>query len=696
MLGQLNRCIILLFITTISLAGSAQAVVDSLKNRLAETDNLRDSIIILNNLYDNSPRSLQGEVLEELFELALRHGDYHMVNDVLKRSVTHYSANDPMQQVLLAHAQKLPDTPEKQGTITYMNLANTTKVVRALTKDQRVSRLREYLALQTRSKRFDTYKRIQYLYELCTYLSLSTGGELLTNYLKEQQALIDSLPSSDLDLKYLFYSKAANRYLSNGMIPEAVAANKTLLGIIDELEQHNAEMGRAPGKYDEMAFRCYERLLRCRNVLTQDEIEDYYGKILSLIDRNAGVPFFDGRQKKPTINYLMAKKQYADAIPLIKEQLNDTTNKADERLYIVEALIEASDAVGDKEDLLMALETSNDLIKDRLENKASESYKDLQMIYDVNDLKETNDELAFANQQIIINRHKEQLTYIVVCFFVLVVLLVVVFVLYRRSKLLTTKLTKANAMITEEHDALQLTQKNLLDARERVKVANRMKNDFVNNMGHEIKAPLESVVEYSNLIADCVSPEQHKSFKRFADVITLNADHLLTLVNEVLDLPSLENAKVSVHPKKTSVQDICRAAIENVILYVKPEVDLIFDNEDQEDIIAMTDPHRVEQVLMNLMLNASKYTDEGSVTLSYSVSPRRDKLTFIVEDTGMGIPEGKEEEIFGRPDNVDDSMQENCIGLYISRLIAGMLGGSLTVDKDYHAGARFIFTISIS
>lgn len=696
MLGQLTRYIILSLIVTFSFSGQCQTIADSLKSNLAHAESLSDSIRLLYNIYDSAPYSLQGKALENLYELALHRGDYHTVYDVLKQSSNYYTSNDSMLQVLINRAKELPDSPEKRSTLVYINVRATSNQARSMTAEQREAKLREYLAQHSKSEDFDLYQRIEYLFNLCSYLRLSTEGELLTRYFQELQTLIDSLPAKDLALKSLFYTQAANSYLSNEMIPEAVEANKTLLNIIEELDRQHQANGRVFRNYDRSAFICYRRLLRCHDALTPEEVDDYYKKIIPIINRDPSLQKLSGQRKKPMIYYLMAKKRYADAVPLIKEQLKDTINTNEEQLYLVEALMKAADNIGDKESLLTALDMSNELLKKRIETKAAESYKELQIIYEVNDLKQTNDELVLANQQIVLNRHKAQFTYAIISLIVLILLLVVVYVFYHRSKSLTANLTRSNEMIINERDALKRTQKDLIEARDKAKAANRIKNDFVNNMSHEIRTPLEAIVEYSGLIADCAEDDKREYIKRFADVITLNADLLLTLVNDVLDLPSLENAKVSVHIAQSSIQKICNVALNNVRRHISPDIKLVFVNEGEADANILTDPHRVEQVLLNLLMNAAKFTEKGSIILKYIFSANRDKVTFTVTDTGIGIPLGKEEIIFSRFEKLNSNSQGNGLGLYISRLLAGLLKGSLRLDADYRTGARFIFTIPVN
>ena len=674
----------------------SQAVLDSLRSRLVTAETAGDSVRLLYNIFDCTPYASQGAVLDQLFQAAVSYGDPHTLNDVLKMSSNYNYLNDSIQRVLLRCAENLPDTEEKKGTLLFMKVRSAAKNIRGLSEEKRNEKLREYIAEHSHSESLDTYDRIEYLFNLCAYLKLSTEGELLTKYFSELQTLIDQLPARDISLKSLFYTQAANTYLSNEMFSEAVSANRTLLEIIRELERQYEAKGRLYRNYDRAKYVCYRRLLRCHDALEQPEVDEIYAAMTDLIDRDPSLKKdFDSRQR-PTIYYMMAKKQYADVIPLLRKQLDDKNNTREEQSYLVEALLKAADAVDDRENQLVALQLSNQMLKKRIETKAAESYKELQIVYDVNDLRQANDDLATSNQQMILSRHKEKFIFALIGLGVLVVLLVVVFMFYRRSKRLTANLSDSNAMIIGERDALKRAQKDLMNARDKAKAADRMKTDFVNNMSHEIRTPLEAIVEYSNLIADCADDDKKEYIKRFADVISLNTDLMLTLVGDVLDVPSLENSKTSVNMGRTTVKTICRVALESVAAHKKGNVALLFDGEEREDINIKTDQQRVEQILHNLLMNAIKFTEKGSISLDYSLSPDGKSVTFSVTDTGIGIPRGKEEIIFSRFEKLNSSTQGNGLGLYISRLLAGVLKGELKLDTDYHSGARFVLTIPVS
>lgn len=690
------QCAVLALLISIFGRAAAVNVSDSLSDLLATAKTPADSIPILYNIFDCSTGKSQYETLETLYQVANRVGDEATILDVIRQGANLNATSDSLLDVLVSRAETLGDSDNKRATILFVNARINTRQIRALPEVTRDKRLREYLSRYKEMDQLDDYQRIEYLFNLCAYLRLATDGDLLINYLSELQKLIDRLPTRELFLRSLFYTQAAVSYLDNGMPVQAVAVNKTLLNIIDELEKQYKSSGRIYRNYNRSKYICYRRLLKCHSALTPDEIDIYYDKLLSLIDSSGDVRLDFERRQRPRIYYLMAKKRYADAIPLITQQLDDKNNTREEHRYLIEAMIEAADAVGDKENLLKALKTNNTLLKERIEEKAAESYKELQIVYEVNELKQENDDLTMANRQITYNRHRELMTYSFVALAILLFLLIVVYIYFKRAHNLSRRLSKSNELLTNERDSLKRTQKELIIARDKAKAADRVKTDFVNNMSHEIRTPLAAISEYSNLISDFAEEDKREYIRRFADIVSLNTDLLLTLVNDVLELPAIENAKLSVHPSPTSAKEICTLSIDSMRKRLRPGVDLIFENANDDDVIINTDPHRVEQVLLNMLSNAAKFTEKGHIYLGYKLSDDGKTVSFTVTDTGIGVPRGKEEIIFSRFEKLNSESQGNGLGLYISRLLANLLKGSLKLDAEYRKGARFIFTIPVS
>lgn len=689
------RCAFIALMLSIFGRAAAISVTDSLTSRLASANTSADSISLLYNIFDCSNGDTQQQSLESLYQLASRQGDENTILDVLRLGANLNATNDSVLNLLLERAKALPDSDNKRATILFIKVRSAAKQIRTLPEETRDKRLRQYLSYHKEAGDLDIYQQIEYLFSLCAYLRLATDGDLLIKYFTELQGLIDRLPSREIYLRSLFYTQAAVSYLDNGLYDKAVEANKTLLDIIAELEKQYRSTNRQFRNYNRSKYVCYRRLLRCHAALSKEETDFYFNGMKSLIDEIPDARYDFEKRQRPTIYYLMAQKKYQEVIPIIIKQLNDKDNTREEYRYLVESLIEASDATDDKHNLLMALQLNNDLLKKRIEEKAAESYKELQIVYEVNDLKQVNDDLAMANQQIILDRHNEQLTFAAVGLIMLLLLLIVVTIFYRRAKRLSKNLIESNVVIAGERDALQRAQKELIEARDKAKLADRIKTDFVNNMSHEIRTPLAAIVEYSNLISDCADDDKRSYIKRFADIISLNTDLLLTLVNDVLDLPSIENAKISVRTAPASAREICNMAIDSIRKHVSDNVSLSFNDNGNPDVRLITDQHRVEQVLINLLTNAAKFTENGHITLEYTLSHDRKQISFSVSDTGIGIPRGKEDIIFSRFEKLNSETQGNGLGLYIGRLMANLLKGSLTLDRDYRGGARFVFTIPI-
>lgn len=692
---MVKRLLLLIFLSvllTIPANLSAQDEIDSLYKKLAVTTESADSINILYHILDISPYKDKGAVLEKLYYTARQAGDYDAALDAIRQQSNYSSLNDSLQKILIQRIESIPESENQKRTRLFVNVRGATVLIRRLPEAERQAKLNEILSKHKATQHLDTYQRIEYLFYLCAFLRSITDGDLLIKYFQELQELIDSLPSKDLTLRALFYIQAATAYVNNGLFAKAIDANLKLIDIIEQLQRSYKQKGRTRN-YDVNYYFCYLRLLRCYSELEAEEIDIYYNRILSLLDKNPEIKkhFEDTRQA--TIYYLMAKERYKEVIPLIEKQIPLTGNRREDRRYLVEAMIKAAEAAGDDRNLLNALKINNDILIDRIRYKAAESYKELQTIYEVNELKQQKVDMDLHSKTVDANRHRQFVAWSFAGFVIVICLLMIVLILYRRSKHLSRNLRKINLQIAAERDSLKQAQAELILARDKAKAADWVKTDFVNNISHELRTPLAAIVEYSRLITDCADEERQPYMTRFADIVSLNVDLLLTLVNDVLNLASLENSKMTIKTAPASVNEICLFVLDNIRKHINKGVNLIFTNQDQPDITIDTDRHRIEQILLNLLTNAAKFTVNGSITLAYREIDEGANIEFTVTDTGIGIPRGKEEVIFSRFEKLNPMSQGNGLGLYIGRLMAELLKGRLYLDTEYRKGARFVLIV---
>ena len=274
----------------------------------------------------------------------------------------------------------------------------------------------------------------------------------------------------------------------------------------------------------------------------------------------------------------------------------------------------------------------------------------------------------------------------------LIALLTLGFIIFYREHLLNGRLRISQKQLSEKNDELLCSQEELKYAKEQAEDGSRMKSEFIQNMSHEIRTPLNSIVGFSQILSSYFSDSDDT--KEYAHIIEQNSTNLLQLVNDVLDLSYLDGEREIPAQSIAEITGVCQTCIDQVRSKLKPDVQLIFTPE-RENFTMQTNPDRISQILMNLLQNAAKFTQEGSVTLTYHIREEEKVILFSVTDTGIGIPADKQEAVFERFTKLDSFVPGTGLGLSISRLIAEKMGGSLLIDSTYTTGCRFILTLPL-
>ena len=229
------------------------------------------------------------------------------------------------------------------------------------------------------------------------------------------------------------------------------------------------------------------------------------------------------------------------------------------------------------------------------------------------------------------------------------------------------------------------------EMRRKAENAIRKKNMFLSNMSHEVRTPLNAIVGFSTLLA---SEEDmgmdDDSRKQACEIIRVNSHQLLKLINDILDLSDFEEDNIHFNIKEHDAVKICNEVIETIRASYKLNVRLEFETA-LASLKLETDDSRLRQVLINLLVNAVKFTKEGSVVLKLEKTNDGTAL-FSVADTGCGIPKEKQKLIFERFEKLNEFVQGTGLGLSICRLIVTFVGGKIWIDGDYTRGARFCFT----
>lgn len=226
--------------------------------------------------------------------------------------------------------------------------------------------------------------------------------------------------------------------------------------------------------------------------------------------------------------------------------------------------------------------------------------------------------------------------------------------------------------------------------KEKAVQAIQRKNMFLSNMSHEVRTPLNAIVGFSAVLTDEDESFDDESRREFSEIIKVNSFQLLKLINDILDFSDFENDNITFNIRTHDAVKLCNEVVETVMASRKLEVEMRFDT-DLSVLMLDTDDARLRQVLINLLVNATKFTEQGSIVLELKMVDAGTAL-FSVTDTGCGIPPEKQYLIFERFEKLNDFVQGSGLGLSICQLIVKYMNGKLWVDSGYTRGARFCFT----
>ena len=228
-------------------------------------------------------------------------------------------------------------------------------------------------------------------------------------------------------------------------------------------------------------------------------------------------------------------------------------------------------------------------------------------------------------------------------------------------------------------------------ARDKAEEANAMKSAFIANMSHEIRTPLNAIVGFSQLLTEPEIPLSNEEKLEYGGYIKVNSDTLLNLVNDILQISRMDAKSMEFNIVDADMVEICRAAVETARANLSPEVSIIA-KLPEHTVPVQTDVLRLHQVFNNLLTNAKKFTERGTITVAIEDSVKIDEIRISVTDTGCGIPADKADFIFQRFKQIDSFKQGTGLGLSITRSIIENLGGRIWLDTKYSDGARFVFT----
>jgi len=228
-------------------------------------------------------------------------------------------------------------------------------------------------------------------------------------------------------------------------------------------------------------------------------------------------------------------------------------------------------------------------------------------------------------------------------------------------------------------------------------LANEAKSAFLANLSHELRTPLNAIIGFTRIVKRKGAKSLPQKQLNNLDKVLISADHLLVLINTILDIAKIEAGHMDIQPTSFDILKLIELCIATSRPLLKPDVTIVEDVNGDMPLI-FSDQDKVKQILLNLLSNATKFTHEGKITISASQNTKQVQVD--INDSGIGIPEEDLPFIFDEFKQVDNDSRRQYggtgLGLSISLHLAHLLGGDLSAKSSLGNGSTFTLTLPIN
>lgn len=611
---------------------------------------------------------MQG-VARELYATATRAGDNSTRLDVI-RLMTVMLKKDEDYRTLEEEVMKVPESPEQIETLLFLKMRRLVYAARYTNEKQRQEKLVKLLAhiddeIPQNNKGANglpaRHEKMFRLFTVVEYLRNDAPGDLLKKYLDE---LIEMAQSEEFDLyalENLLYTEAANIYSDADDEKKAVEADRRMLKIIDRLEESYKKAGRTHRNFDVNRYTCYRRMIRNYEGLTPGEIKDIHAKCLQLAETNSDVHNDMENTPRFYAYYYMATGDYKAAIPHLRNIIRRTDEAPLVRKQALEHIITAADKTGDTTTKLEALTEYNAVLEEITRLKSEERYKELQIRYDVQNLKSQNTELELKDRE---NRERSQrrlMSFVLVAF----VIMAVVLIFGLRSWM---KFQKNAGNLGNLVDRLH---------NERHRLRRTLYSEYQDDPGPGELALIENDNTWSKRLKGIVNSS--------------NISLVLTesIINDLMYIASMGRDKVEKYIEPTSIDSLLRKIESEAMNLTSGEGN--FDVEYPEDDYEVTVDSECMQALMSHVMEvASRFTPTRQVALA----ARRHKdgfLDFLITIDRVEEASPEDPQILHDFIDAEKILAHADSGIMMCRLVALLLSSRHFVDRSYQGGTRFVF-----
>lgn len=682
--------ILLIYLLAFSLATEGNtAVKDSLSEALPSASSPLQKLEIMTNLMDLSRQEEQVEYAKQLYWLALEEDEDYYKEAALTEILRFYVNTDAKDsaKVYLAEAERELKGKARDFLVTYMKTIMDVRVVYYTKGEDRMKLIEKY------KLRLETEKDMPVLDKISNYYLLGMANSNRVDpknqdaiykevcyYMNNLIELSDNIP---LRYSYLFRLNTLNILSLMEATPEnRVKASLRYLNMQKEYAD-TKEMKKRPYTSKRHLLNAYSTLATAAETVGKDMATHYFNYFIDLNRKYPEDAAFSAEYDRyfTSLNYYKSIRDFQKAA-----DYNDSViyyfRHGDFQFNLTENIVLT---LKDKIDCLDSLHRYKD---------AYEAYKEYSVLLDsartrsmekkVEDLeiKKHVDELVVEKKALEIDLQKSRSQLYLFLALLILSISFGIFIFFRLGK------------IKSLYKELQESNRLVIIASEKAQESERMKNAFIKNMCHEVRTPLNAINGFAELItSDGISPEEKKEFSK---IIYTNCHNITSMMNDVLVIAQLDSSNEVLPLEPVHISLLCHHEMNKLKkLQQKPDIHYQVEGDKSNDLI-YSDPNHFGIIISHLLSNANKFTNQGSITLSYRPEEEGRIMCICVTDTGCGIPADKSEWIFERFTKNDDFIPGSGLGLYLCRLITQRLNGSLKLDTCYTGGARFILRLPIN
>ena len=682
--------ILLIYLLAFSLATEGNtAVKDSLSEALPSASSPLQKLETMTNLMDLSRQEEQVEYAKQLYWLALEEDEDYYKEAALTEILRFYVNTDAKDsaKVYLAEAERELKGKARDFLVTYMKTIMDVRVVYYTKGEDRMKLIEKY------KLRLETEKDMPVLDKISNYYLLGMANSNRVDpknqdaiykevcyYMNNLIELSDNIP---LRYSYLFRLNTLNILSLMEATPEnRVKASLRYLNMQKEYAD-TKEMKKRPYTSKRHLLNAYSTLATAAETVGKDMATYYFNYFIDLNRKYPEDAAFSAEYDRyfTSLNYYKSIRDFQKAA-----DYNDSViyyfRHGDFQFDLTENIVLT---LKDKIDCLDSLHRYKD---------AYEAYKEYSVLLDsartrsmenkVEDLeiKKYVDELVVEKKALEIDLQKSRSQLYLFLALLILSICFGIFIFFRLGK------------IKSLYKELQESNRLVIIASEKAQESERMKNAFIKNMCHEVRTPLNAINGFAELItSDGISPEEKKEFSK---IIYTNCHNITSMMNDVLVIAQLDSSNEVLPLEPVHISLLCHHEMNKLKkLQQKPDIHYQVEGDKSNDLI-YSDPNHFGIIISHLLNNANKFTNQGSITLSYRPEEEGRIMCICVTDTGCGIPADKSEWIFERFTKNDDFIPGSGLGLYLCRLITQRLNGSLKLDTCYTGGARFILRLPIN